>query len=84
MRANYRGLAHVVTPPDLKEYSVHLMGGEALRMRLEAADLTVVSERLRQERGLLGQLIVEEEGCPRSVEALVPGGRIQLVVAHEG
>ncbi|MNI71833.1 hypothetical protein D3C73_1277330 [compost metagenome] len=39
---------------DQKEYSVRLMGGEALRMRLEAADLSAVSEQLRRERALVG------------------------------
>lgn len=72
--------------PDVRperEYSVHLWGGEALRVRLPAEDLSVVGERLRQERALVGQLLLEQDGCPALVGVLVPGNRIQLVVDHD-
>ncbi len=66
-----------------REYSVRLWGGETLRVRLAAEDLSVVGERLRQERVLVGRLLLEEEDCPTAVGVLVPGHRIQLVVDHD-
>jgi len=83
MRVAHWGLAGA-DAPEHKEYSVRLMGGEALRMRLEAADLSAVSEQLRRERALVGHLIIEEDGYPSIVEALVPSHRIQLVLADAG
>lgn len=80
MRVTHWGLADA-DALDQKEYSVRLMGGEALRMRLGAADLSAVSEQLRRERALVGHLI---DGHPSIVEALVPGHRIQLVLADAG
>lgn len=67
-----------------KEYSVRLWGGETLRLRLAAGDLSAVGEGLRQERALLGRMLVEEDGCSTLVGVLVPSGRIQLVVDHDG
>ena len=48
-----------------REYSVHLWGGEALRLRLAARNLSAIGEGLRQERALLGRMLVEEDGCSR-------------------
>ena len=67
-----------------REYSVHLWGGEALRLRLAARNLSAIGEGLRQERALLGRMLVEEDGCSTLVGVLVPSGRIQLVVDHDG
>ncbi|WP_427791599.1 hypothetical protein [Brevundimonas diminuta] len=53
-------------------------------MRLEAADLSAVGEQLRRERALVGHLIIEEDGYPSIVEALVPSHRIQMVLADAG
>lgn len=74
----------IADAPLEKEYSVRLWGGETLRVRLAAEDLSAVGELLRRERALVGQLLVEEDGCPAVVGVLVPGGRVQLVVDHVG
>lgn len=81
MRACHQPSGGPDTCPE-REYSVHLWGGETLRVRLPAEDLSVVGEILRRERALVGQLLVEEDGCPAVVGVLVPGGRVQLVVDH--
>lgn len=67
-----------------REFSVRLQGGEVIRLLLEEPDLAAVSDRLRHERALIGRMVFDDDGCPETAQALIPGHRIQLVVDHHG
>lgn len=59
-------------------FSLNLIGGGWLQVRLDADDLHEVSEQLRRERSLIGQLITIDSDCPGS-RVLIPVQRIAMV-----
>ena len=58
---------------------VHLVGGAVIELEAPADDLGEIIHQIRTERVLVG-LIRDEDGLVRT--ALVPSGRIQLVLTE--
>lgn len=66
-----------------REYAIHLVGGGAISLELEAVDLDDVAHLLSTRRHLIGRALSDGaigNGCL----ALVPANRIQLVIDADG
>lgn len=64
-----------------KRFLVHLVGGGSIAMFLTARNLWEVKHDLRHHRALLGHYVCKSEfGLEQDVPALIPAGRIQMVL----
>jgi hypothetical protein len=59
-------------------FSISLLGGGWVQMRLDAHDLHDVSEQLRRERSLIGELLDPEADGDAS-RVLIPAQRVVMV-----
>ena len=59
-------------------FTINLLGGGWVQMRLEASDLHEVSEQLRRERNLIGELVTSDaDGVLGRV--LIPAQRVVMI-----
>ncbi len=71
-----RDLAHI----QHRTLLVHMSGGKHIHLTMDVGGLDDVSERLRRERALIGQMTFSDDDGEHVREVLIPSNRIDFVV----